>query len=134
MPEKKESNIPLAVAAAAAVGFAAYKLLAKPAAGLKLDTVTPATARQGETIDTLLNGLGFTNVTRVSFGQGITVNNFAIESNLQIIANITIAGTATIGKRDISVSTKAGAYTLKAGFTVETVGVLQISGLTATYR
>ena len=133
MADKNNNNFLLA-AGAALIAAAAY-LVFKGKGGVKLTLVTPATAKQGVTVDVTLKGSGLTDVTIVKFGEGITVNSFDVESDSQIVANITIAGAAAVGPRNVSVSTEAGTSTLTEGFAVVTVGALQFSGFSvATYR
>jgi hypothetical protein len=71
-------------------------------------------AGQVETI----NGTGFTGVTSVSFGSGITVTGFAVNSDVNITANITIAWDAILGFRNVSATNTGGTGVLVNGFTV----------------
>jgi hypothetical protein len=71
-----------------------------------------------------LSGVYLTHVTGVSFGAGITVNSFTVDSDSQITAHITIAHGASGGARDVTVTTGGGASaTLYSGFTVVSGGV-----------
>jgi hypothetical protein len=81
-------------------------------------TVSPNSGVQGQTLDVIITGVNFTGATAVSFGAGITVNRFTVYSATQITVNITIAGDATLGTRDVSVTTPGGTGTLTGGFTV----------------
>ena len=54
----------------------------------------------------------------MSFGSGITVDSFTLDSDSQITANITISSSATAGTTDVSVTTAAGTGSLTDGFTV----------------
>jgi hypothetical protein len=122
----------LLLAGAALISAAAF-IMFKSKGVMKLTLATPSTAKQGATVDVTLEGIGLTDVTTVVFGEGVVVNSFDVDSDTQITANITIAGTAVAGVRNISVSTETGTATLKGGFTVLTVGALQVSNLTATF-
>lgn len=85
-------------------------------------TVTSAVpnsaARAGTQKTIVIGGTGFTTATSVSFGADITVDDFDIDSDLQITAYITIAPTAALGVRDISVTNGGGTGTFDDGFTV----------------
>lgn len=84
-------------------------------------TVTSINANQGtqgQTLQIIITGTNLTGATAVSFGAGITVNSFTINSAAQITANITIDPSAVAGARDISVTTPGGTATLTGGFTV----------------
>ena len=56
----------------------------------------------------------------MAFGSGVTVNSFTVNSSTQITASITISSTATVGSRNVSVTTPAGTATMTDGFTVNT--------------
>ena len=57
-------------------------------------------------------------MTTVGFGAGVTVNSFTVDNATQITASITVAGSAAVGTRDVTVTNGAGTATLTAGFTV----------------
>jgi hypothetical protein len=80
--------------------------------------VHPNSGVQGQTLNTTITGINFTGATVVSFGAGITVNSFKVDSATQITASITIARNAAIGARNVSVTTPFGTGTLTGGFTV----------------
>jgi hypothetical protein len=83
-----------------------------------MTSVTPNSGKQGHTLDVTITGTNFTGATVVSFGDGITVNSFTVDNDTQISASITIAGDATPGTRDVSVTTPKGTGTLTDGFTI----------------
>lgn len=89
---------------------------------IPLPTVTsalPNSANRAGTQKTIvLGGTSFTTTTSIDFGADITVDDFDIDSDLQITAYITIAPTAALGARDVSVTNGAGTGTLSGGFTV----------------
>jgi hypothetical protein len=67
----------------------------------------------------------------VGFGAGITVNSFSVNSATQMTANISIAGDAAPGARDVSVTGPVGTGTLPDGFRV-TVPLVNIAPLYGT--
>ncbi|MFC1893531.1 right-handed parallel beta-helix repeat-containing protein, partial [Chloroflexota bacterium] len=93
-----------------------------PALTPSITSVNPNSGHRGLTQDVAITGTNFTGATTVSFGSGITVNSFTVDSDTQITANITIAGiltgNTTLGTRDVSVTTDGGTGTQTAGFTV----------------
>jgi hypothetical protein len=87
-------------------------------ASVTITSVSPNQGNQGEALDVTITGTYFTGTTAVSFGSGITVNSFTVNSSNQITANITISSLAMLGDRDISVTTPEGTATKTASFTV----------------
>ncbi len=81
-------------------------------------SVDPISGDQGETLDVTIAGTGLNGATGVSFGDGITINSYAVDSDTQVTANITVAGDATPDTRDVSVTTPEGTGTLTDGFAV----------------
>jgi hypothetical protein len=84
--------------------------------------VNPNQASQGDTLNVTVSGTKFTGATGVSFGRGITVNNFSVTGDTAITANITIGDHARAGSRFVGVATPSGKGVMKAGFTVEKNG------------
>ena len=80
--------------------------------------VDPGSANQGQTVAVTITGTGFTGAKGVSFGGGIDVTSFSVDSDTQITANIVIANRAFVGTRFVGVGTPAGRGTLPAGFSV----------------
>jgi len=78
---------------------------------------------RGQTLDVSIYGNHFSGVTVVSFGAGVTVNNFKAFSETSIFTGITVAYTATPGLRDISVTTPGGTATLVGSFTISETAV-----------
>ncbi len=79
----------------------------------------PNSGQQGQTIAAVaVTGTNLTGATVVSFGAGITVNSFTVNSATQITASITIAAGAAPGTRDIAVTTGGGTGTGNNLFTV----------------
>jgi hypothetical protein len=90
-----------------------------PATRVTVTAVSPNYGVQGQTLSTFIKGTSFTGATAVSFGAGITVNSFTVDSTMQIRASVTVAGNAFVGVRNISVTTPNGTGTLTDGFTVD---------------
>jgi clostripain len=96
----------------------------------ELPTVTsimPESGEQGETLTVNIGGTNLDGATAVSLGDGITVNSFSVVSPAEMLANISIDTAATLGLRDVSVTTSAGTGTLTDGFTVVAVGAVTVS-------
>ncbi len=71
-----------------------------------LTSINPASGNLGQTLNNvIITGANFTGANAVSFGAGITVNGFTVNNDNQITASITIAGSAALGARDVSVTT-----------------------------
>ena len=81
-------------------------------------SISPSQAAQGETVSVTITGTSFLGATAVSFGPGITVNSFTVDSDTQITASITVSDSAAAGAIEVSVTTPAGAGSLAGGFTV----------------
>jgi hypothetical protein len=91
------------------------------AAGAKEPTVTgvnPSSAEVGETLDVAITGTDLSGTSAVSFGAGITVNSFTVDSATKITAGISISSGGTVGSRDVSVTTPGGTGTKTGGFGV----------------
>jgi hypothetical protein len=61
--------------------------------------------------------------TTVSFGADVTVNSVSVLSATQLVANISINGSATTGARDVTVTNPSpvgGTSTLSGAFTIDT--------------
>ena len=87
--------------------------------GPTVASATPSSGNRGEAAKTeTIAGTNFTGATAVSFGAGITVNDFNVDTAIQITAHITIAWDATLGLRNVSVTTPIGMGTLTDGYTV----------------
>ena len=73
-----------------------------------LTGLAPVAGARLQTLDVVFTGTGFlAGITAVNVGPNITVNSTTVNSPTQLTANITIAGTASTGARDFSV-TNAG--------------------------
>ncbi len=90
--------------------------------GPTLTTVTPNARGQGFTGNLTLTGTNLVNGAGVVFsGTGITVNTVTFNSPTQLTVNISVAPTATIGARNVTVTNPdGGTATCNNCFTVNT--------------
>ena len=108
---------------------AAKMLSAAPTASMSATNIT-----QGATQNITINGTGFFNPDAsypdhlsINAGAGVTVNSFTWTPT-QIIANVTVAETAALGARNVTVTNPDGqAVTVTSGFTVTQL-VKNVSG------
>ena len=96
-----------------------YPLLPTPL----VSSVSPSEQGRGNTTNVTINGKWFWtdpayNPLTVSFGPGITTNYYTVVNDTQVIANITVAGDAFVGPRDVKVTKRGVTGTLSGGFTV----------------
>lgn len=86
-----------------------------------IESADPGGGYQGETLDVQLTGK-FTSFSQgstvVSLGAGITINSVKVASPTSLTANVTIAPSAAIGSRNITVTTGAEVATFPGGFQV----------------
>jgi len=82
-------------------------------------SVEPDQGGKGEMLEVVINGLCLTGAMGVSFGPGVTVDDFTVEGPDRITATITIGCSTTAGPRDVMVATEGGVGVLEDGFTVE---------------
>jgi hypothetical protein len=81
--------------------------------------VTPADGQRGTTVNLEINGANtnFQSSSVVSIaGDGVTVNSRTINSPEKITANVTIAPGASLGFRDVTVTTNTGKSEIATGF------------------
>ena len=81
-------------------------------------SVSPSSGNQGQVLDVAIAGVNLDGTTGVSFGDGITVNSFAEQSAESVVASITIGVSASLGAREVSVSTVDGTAVLPNAFSV----------------
>jgi hypothetical protein len=88
--------------------------------------VSPSVGSQGETIDVLVTSR-FTNfvqgTTTASFGEGVVVNSVVVQSATSARVNITIAQSAAVGGRVVTLTTSAEVASLAGGFVVTSAPV-----------
>ena len=86
-----------------------------------ITNVNSPTGTQGTTANISLTGqfTNWVNGTSVaSFGSGITVNSTTVTNATSAVANITISPTATLGSRNVTVTTGVQVASITGGFTV----------------
>jgi len=97
--------------------------------------LSPATARQGETLNVSITGKSTGNfvthfaggVSAAGFGAGITVNNLTVNSESDATANITVAGDAALGARGVTIQTGGETAVAVPAFFVE-AGAASVHG------
>ncbi|MBC7925675.1 MAG: Ig-like domain-containing protein, partial [Bryobacteraceae bacterium] len=119
---------PLASAGARAVvvttaGQTAFRAAAFSviAATPSINSVIPATGRQGETISVVIGGqfTSFAAGTTFDFGAGIATNSVVVSSPTSATASITISPTATPGTRNLIARTQGQTVTLNNAFSIQ---------------
>ena len=81
--------------------------------------ISPNQARQAATLDITISGTNLGGASQIQLGAGIAINSFTVLSSNQIAANITVAGDAATGARDVSVTVPGGSFTLPTSFTIK---------------
>jgi hypothetical protein len=85
-----------------------------------ISSCNPIEGAQGHMLtDVIITGINFTGATNISFGEGITISSFTVNSATQITASISITPEAIPGSRVVSITTPGGTGTLPDGFTVQ---------------
>ncbi len=87
-----------------------------------LVSITPATGNLLETFSLVVRGSHFIDsATTISLGSGMNLNSLIVDSSSQLRASITIAATAPLGQRSITVSnpTPGGGVSVGLPFAVE---------------
>ena len=80
--------------------------------------VEAGSAKRGQSLTVTISGSNLEGATAVSFGSGITVESFTVQTGSRITADIVIAGDAEAGAREVSVTTGAGTAEMADGFSV----------------
>ncbi|MDX2151723.1 MAG: Ig-like domain-containing protein [Bryobacteraceae bacterium] len=96
-----------------------FSVVAGPAI---LTAVTPPSALQGDTLNVTVTGsqTNFTaGITAFNFGFGITVNSVTVNSATSATVNLTLAGNATVGLRNVTATTAGETASIVNGFTVQ---------------
>jgi hypothetical protein len=73
-----------------------------------ITSIAPSSGRQGSELEVVIKGRYFEGSVDVSFGDNIAVSNKRIISSNEIRVHIAIGSGASIGQRDIYVSTQSG--------------------------
>jgi hypothetical protein len=84
----------------------------------EVEDVDPDTGKRNRDLTVTISGIHLDGTTAVSFGSGITVTDFTVNSSTEITADITIAADAAKGDRDVSVTTEWGTGTKPDAFEV----------------
>ena len=98
------------------------------APGPGISSITPSSADRGQTLSVTIVGsnTSFSQVSSVvSFGPGVSVNSTAVTNPTLLTANITISPSATLGTRDVTVTTGSEIATSSGGFTITAPARLQ---------
>lgn len=99
-----------------------FLVTAPPLAIPRVTLLNPAEGQRGQTMNVAVTGVNtnFENgVSRASFtGDGILVNNTTVTSPTAAVTNITIAVNATLGFRDVSMTTGSQTAVVLNGFRV----------------
>jgi subtilisin family serine protease len=83
-----------------------------------ITAVSPNTGAPGASLTVTVTGTNFQSGASASFGAGIMVNSMTFVSSTQLSVAIAIDSAATIGARDVTVTTGGQTGTRVAGFTV----------------
>ncbi|KUK66366.1 MAG: Uncharacterized protein XD85_0259 [Parcubacteria bacterium 34_609] len=84
-----------------------------------VNTISPLTGQRGQTLDVTITGAYFSGATYINIGStDVHINSFEVVSSTEILANITIYGTAQLGPKDVIVTTPNGTGTGVKLFTV----------------
>lgn len=92
--------------------------------------LSPASLRQGQSGEVEITGLGTSfsaQTDQVSFGDGIAVTAFTVQGATRARATITVGGQASVGLRQVTISSAGGSVPSVVGFGVEP-GRAAISG------
>ena len=101
----------------ASLTITARSLVILPPAPI-LNRVGPESGHVGQRLDVVIYGSEFVGATAVAFGPGVTVNSFVALSLDRIRANVTIDPGASLGPRDVTVTTPSGDGALEDAFSI----------------
>jgi hypothetical protein len=86
--------------------------------GIARPSIIPDQGIQGQSYQVIITGTNLVGTTAVNFGNGITTN-YIVNSSTQIIADIAISPSATLGYRNVSITTPEGTVTKYRGFIIK---------------
>jgi PKD repeat protein len=66
--------------------------------------ISPTYANRGDSLSVVITGVDFSGASGLSFGDGVTVSSFIVNSPTRITAQVSVWASATPGERDITVS------------------------------
>ncbi|MCA9628902.1 MAG: hypothetical protein KC766_14585 [Myxococcales bacterium] len=92
--------------------------------------VFPGFALLGASIEVTLSGFAtsWDETTSVSFGDGVTVSDVRVASPTALIVTVEVAGTASMGLRDVTVTTGDEALTYAQGFNLGSPIAVVVNG------
>ena len=85
----------------------------------RVNTLTPGTGLLGQSVKVTISGLYFTEASAVSFGAGVTVKEFIVSGDTQIVVDITIASGTSTGFRTVSITTPNGTGVAEGVFAIQ---------------
>jgi len=91
---------------------------ATPPSNPTVDSVSPASAKQNDIVGFIIGGSQLAGASSVSFGAGITVLDFTVDTDIQISGNLLVAYDAALGLRDVTVTNPLGSGSKSDAFTV----------------
>lgn len=101
------------------LGLALVCIAPRVKAATEITGVTPDSCFLGESPSIVILGTELTGATEVTFGTGVTVGSFTVDSDTQITAQIAVSSSTTPGVRSIRVTTPTGTTTFSNGFTLK---------------
>ena len=132
------ASVPISIAAGATVGARSVSITTGTESVTLLNgftvlqgvptitSIDPNAGQRGLTRNVTITG-AFTNwqagVTSVSYGAGVTVNSNVVGSTTALTTNITIDVNATLGPRDVVITTGTDVLTVPGGFVVNDTDV-----------
>jgi PKD repeat protein len=87
-------------------------------AGFEVVGLSPSWGNRGQALTVVITGKNLTGTTALSFGDGISVSSFTVDSPTQITAVIAIARTAIPGSREVTATAPGGITSAIGGFTI----------------
>ncbi len=95
--------------------------------------VFPSSAFTGRKVRVEVSGdvTGWSTAATVNFGEGVTVDSVAVASPSALFADITIADTAALGARDVTVTDGGESLVLTAAFELESAVDVEFKGTVA---
>jgi hypothetical protein len=82
-----------------------------------ISDVSPRSVKIGQALSLTITGANLGSTRSVSLGTGVVVQGF-VSAPEQITVNVAVSGDASLGSRDVSVTTDGGTATLPGGFIV----------------
>lgn len=82
---------------------------------LTITAVTPSSGTPGATLDVTIGGTNFELGATADFGSGITLNRTTRNSATDLAVNLTIATSAAVGPRNVTVTNPSGQTAIRTG-------------------